>query len=179
MGGVLTFPFGIFEYHNTDDIQMVSSAILTAAKVTTDRFTALSPSDPGTSSIPISGHPQSGLFYLSSDFSQVYTQSFSLDTAPQLFGSHKDFFSRFVVRGVFDGVDYEAYPRGFAFYDKGSGIYMVIAGAWAADSVVAKICDAFNFDYTIQTYIVGKSNMYTYRNNGDSSEELLIFGGSI
>jgi hypothetical protein len=174
MSNVLKFPFGEVYYYNTDNIEAVKSSVIKASKLAADRFSMpqqiMAPENEVES---IAGETCVGLFYLSSSFSEVYTKTFILDTPTSTFGSHADFFKRLTANGILEGTDYEAYPRGFTFYDAEYGLYALAAGNWITEAMTAKICGAFNFNHVDSAYYAVRLPLYTYRNNGGS--DLLPF----
>jgi hypothetical protein len=174
MAGILKFPFGEVHYYNTNNIEAVKSSVIKASKLAADRFST--PQQARTSGDrvePTAGETCVGLFYLSSNFSQVYTKTFILDTPTSNFGSHADFFKHLTANGIFEGADYEAYPRGFTFYDARYELYALASGNWLTEAITVKICEAFNFNHIDSAYYAARLPLYTYRNNGGS--DLLPF----
>jgi hypothetical protein len=173
-GGILEFPFGEVWYYNTDNIEAVNSSVIKAAKLTEERFLVPQQATASEDELEaVAGEACVGLFYLSSGFSPVYTKPFVLDTATSAFGSHANFFKRLTANGMLEGTDYEAYARGFTFYDAEYGLYALAAGNWMTETIMAAICEAFNFNHAGSAYYAARLPLYTYRNNGKS--ELLPF----
>jgi hypothetical protein len=172
MGGKIVLPFCSAYYFNTDDRDMVRRVIIKAARIAEERNAGALVSS-GRSVYGGDGHFNVddaddvfvGLFYLDVK-DDIYTRKFSILTPSLDFGYHKYFFEDLVKGGVLGGGDYEAYPRGFTFYDKSNRVYVVVGGEYLTRSLGEDVCREFGYDCDKYPWVLIESPIYTYKNMG-------------
>lgn len=173
----LNFAFGTADYYNTDDEEKISRAIIKAARISEVRnlgreyidesYVDIKKSNYWTKiASPRRRNAKVGLFYFTKDYNNLFVDAFPAGTPNSKFGYHKDLFRDLVKDGKLAGTDYEAYPRGFAFYDEENEVYVIVGGAWLNKKRGEAVCDIFKYPRERYPWTIFKSPIYTYRNMG-------------
>jgi hypothetical protein len=171
----LSFAFGVADYYNTDDKEKIYRAIIKAARISEVRNCGREHIDESYVDTKKSNYrpkvvspkqrdTKVGLFYFTKDYNNLFADSFPAGTPNSKFGYHKDFFKELVKDGELAGTDYEAYPRGFTFYDDENEVYVVVGGDWLNKKRGESVCDIFKYPKQRYPWTVFKSPLYTYKN---------------
>jgi O-acetyl-ADP-ribose deacetylase (regulator of RNase III) len=171
----LNFAFGTADYYNTDDEEKIYRAIIKAARISEVRNfgkerIAESYADTGRSNYRPKVVSQDqcnanvGLFYFAKDYGDLFANTFPVGTPNSNFGYHKDFFRELTKEGELEGTDYEAYPRGFTFYDDENEVYVIVGGDWLNKKRGEAVCDIFKYPKQRFPWTIFKSPLYTYKN---------------
>jgi hypothetical protein len=184
LGGTLQFPFGEAEYYNTDDEDMVYRVVIKAARINEVRnYGAKEQVNESYVNVgsrykpkvvnPDQKNTKVGLFYFSKDYKKVFVSAFPAGTPNSEFGLHMDFFKKLVKDGTLSGEDYEAYPRGFTFYDLEKEVYMIVGGEWLNQKRGENVCDKFGYPRRPYPWSILKTRTYTYGNMGKNAGKRL------
>jgi hypothetical protein len=171
----LSFAFGVADYYNTDNKEKIYRAIIKAARISEVRNCGREHIDESYADTkkynylpkvvsPKQRDTKVGLFYFIKDYNNLFAESFTAGTPNSKFGYHKDFFKELVKDGEPAGTDYEAYPRGFTFYDDENEVYVVVGGDWLNKKRGEAVCDIFKYPKQRYPWTIFKSPLYTYKN---------------